>query len=97
MISRDEYVKLLKSQLGQWETQMVAWESAARQVKVDARVEFEKQMGIMRSRFDDMLFRMEQLQGASAEAWQEIARGADEARKSMQEAVDKARARYKDL
>ena len=42
-------------------------------------------------------FRMEQMKGASTDAWQEIARGADEARKTMQVAFDKARAKFDDI
>ena len=57
----------------------------------------EKQIGIMQSRVDDMVFRMEQMKGASADAWQEIARGTDEARKTMHGAFEKARVRFKDL
>jgi flavin-binding protein dodecin len=97
MTNRDDYVNRLKSQLDQWNTQMTAWESAARQARSDARSELEKQIGIMRSRLDDMVFRMELLKGASTTAWQEIANGADEARKAMQDAVEKARTRFKDV
>jgi hypothetical protein len=97
MISREEYVKSLHAQLEQWERQTVAWESAARTATAEARVELEKQIGIMKSRADDMVFRMELLKGASADAWQEIARGADEARKTMQDAFEKARVHFKDL
>ena len=97
MISREEYIKGLKAQLDQWERQTVAWESAARNATADARVELEKQAGIMKSRADDLVYRMELLKGASADAWQEIARGADEARKTMQDAFEKARFRFKDV
>jgi len=37
------------------------------------------------------------LKGASADAWQEIARGADEARKTMQDAFEKARFHFRDV
>ena len=97
MTSRDEYVKKLRKQLDLWETQMTAWESSARRARSGVRSELEKQMGIMQSRLDDMAFRMEQLTGASAGAWQEIARGVDESRKKMQDAYEKARSRFKDV
>ena len=97
MNNRDEYVATLKGQLDQWITQMAAWESEARDATAEARIELEKQIGIIKSRIDDMVFRMELLQNASADAWQEIARGADEARKTMQDAFEKARLRFKDL
>ena len=97
MTNRDEYVEKLKAQLDLWNTQMATWESAAREATAEAKIDLEKQVGIMRSRLDDMVFRMELLKGASADAWQEIARGADESRKTMQDAFEKARSRFKDL
>ena len=97
MSNRDEYVEKLKAQLELWNTQMATWESAAREATSEAKLELEKQVGIVRSRLDDMVFRMELLKGASGEAWQEIARGADEARKTMQEAFEKARSHFDDL
>ena len=97
MTSRDEYVEKLKAQLEQWNAQMATWESTAREATAEARMELEKQIGITRSRLDDMVFRMELLKGASADAWQEIARGADEARTTMQDAFERARFHFKDL
>ena len=97
MNNRDEYVEKLKGQLELWNTQMTTWESAAREATADAKIELDKQLGIMKSRLDDMVFRMDLLKGASADAWQEIARGADESRKTMQDAFEKARSRFKDL
>jgi hypothetical protein len=97
MISREEYIRSLKAQLDQWERQSVAWETAARSASAEARIELEKQVGIMKSRADDLIFRMELMKGASADAWQEIARGADEARKTMQVAFEKARFHFRDV
>jgi hypothetical protein len=97
MNNRDEYVKNLRAQLDQWERQTTIWETAARAATAEARIELEKQVGIMKSRADDLVFRMELMKGASADAWQEIARGADEARKTMQDAFEKARFRFKDV
>jgi hypothetical protein len=97
MNGRDEYIEKLKAQLDQWERQTTMWETAAREATTEARTELEKQVGIMKSRADDLVYRMELMKGASADAWQEIARGADEARKTMQDAFEKARFRFKDL
>ena len=97
MISREEYVKSLHAQLDQWERQTVAWETAARSATAEAKTELEKQIGIMKSRADDLVFRMELLKGASAEAWQDVARGADEARKTMHDAFEKACSRLKNV
>jgi len=97
MDNRDEYVEKLKAQLDQWNSQMATWDAATREATAEAKTELEKQVAIMKSRADDLVFRMELLKGASADAWQEIARGADEACKTMQDAFEKARFRFKDL
>jgi hypothetical protein len=97
MISREEYVKSLHAQLDLWERQTVAWETAARSATAEAKIELEKQIGIMKSRADDMVYRMELLKGASADAWQDVARGADEARRAMQDAFEKARLHFKNV
>ncbi len=97
MTNRDEYVEKLKAQLDQWDSQMASWEAATREATAEARIELEKQVGIMRSGADDLVYRMGLMKDASADAWQEIARGADEARKTMQDAFEKARFHFKDL
>src|SRR3954467_13269451 len=97
MNQREEYLEKLKAQLIQWDEQLGAWESAARMAKHDTRVEMERQVGIIKSRLDDMVFRAGLLKDASAEAWQEVARGADDARRTMQDAFEKARTRFKDV
>ena len=97
MKNRDEYVEKMKAQLDQWNSQAAAWEAATREATAEARVELEKQVGIMKSRADDLVYRMELLKGASADAWQDVARGADEARRTMQEAFEKARLHFKNL
>jgi chromosome segregation ATPase len=97
MSNRDEYVEKLKAQLDHWTSQLVKWENAALDATAEARIELERQVGIMRSRADDLAYRTELLKGASSDAWHEIARGADEACKTLQEAFDKACLRFKDL
>jgi len=67
---------------------LAEWEVSARVATAEARIELEKQVGIVRSRVDDLVYRMELLKGASAEAWQEIAHGADEARPIPRANVD---------
>lgn len=94
MVNREEYVAKMKAQLDHWSAQMVSWESAARGAKSEAQTEWRKQVGILRSRIDDMAFRMELLKEASADAWQEVARGAEEARKAMQVSFERARAKF---
>lgn len=89
-MTRDEYVKKLKSQVDKWNTQMAAWESAAK----GAQSQLGGQLAQLKQRRDQALDEMRRLQGASADAWKDMMRGADDAFRSMQDAFDKARRNF---
>lgn len=83
MISRDEYVQKLKSQIDQWNAEAAKWETAS-----------AKQMEQFRARRDAAMAELKRLQNASADAWKDMMQGADSALKSMQDAFDKARQHF---
>jgi uncharacterized coiled-coil DUF342 family protein len=91
MPSRDEYVQKLKSQIDQWNAQARDWEAKARDAGAAMRAQYEKQLEQYRARRDAAVAELRRLQGASADAWQEMMRGMDAAMKSMQEAFERAR------
>jgi uncharacterized coiled-coil DUF342 family protein len=91
MTTRDEYVQKLKSQIDQWNAQARDWEAKARGAGSAMRAQYEKQLEQYRARRDAALAELRRLQGASADAWQEMMRGMDAAMKSMQEAFERAR------
>ena len=97
MVNRDEYVANLKGQLDRWSDQMASWESFAHRARHGTKTKLRKQIGILRSRLDDAIFRFELVQSASADAWLDIKLGADEARSKMEQALEKARAHFKDI
>ena len=97
MSNRDEYLEKLKAQLKHWDEQLGEWETQARIAQHDAKVELERQIAIMRSRADDLVFRMGLLKDASADAWHEIQHGAEDARRAMHDAFEKAQSRFKDV
>lgn len=80
MISRDEYVAKLKSQIDQWNAEAAKWESKP-----------AKQLEQYRAQRDAALAEVKRVQNASAHAWRHMMRGADSALKSVQDAFDKAR------
>ncbi len=94
MISRDEYVQKLKSQIDQWNAETAKWEVKAKQAQAGMQAEYAKQLEQYRARRDEALAELRRLQSASADAWRDMMRGADAALKSMQEAFDKARSKF---
>lgn len=94
MIKREEYVQKLKNQLDQWNAEAKKWEAKAQQAQATMKVGYDKQLNTLHSRRDEAMYQLKLLQGASTDAWQDMMKGADQAWKSMQEAVNKARSHF---
>ena len=93
-MNRDEYVQKLKSQIDQWNAEVVKWEAKAKQAQAGAQAEYLRQLEQYRARRDAAMGELKRLQNASADAWRGMMQGADAALKSMQEAFDKARRKF---
>jgi choline dehydrogenase-like flavoprotein len=94
MITRDEYVAKLKTQLERWSADMATWESRAKAAQADAKVRYEQELKQLREQREKALYNLKLLEGASATAWSEFTRGADEAWDRMREAIAKARTHF---
>src|SRR5918999_6238794 len=88
MISRDEYVRKLKSQIDEWNAEAAKWEAQAKAAHAGMQAEYWKQLQQYRARRDAALAELARMQSASASAWKDVMRGADAAMKNMQEAFD---------
>jgi lipid II:glycine glycyltransferase (peptidoglycan interpeptide bridge formation enzyme) len=93
-MNRDEYVQKLKQQLDQWNAEMANWESKAKEAQAGAQAEAHKRLDAFRARRDEAMQHMRQIQNASADAWADMMRGADEAWKAMGEAFHRARSHF---
>lgn len=94
MTSRDEYVQKLKSQIDQWNAQAARWEAQMKEAQGRVRDEYARQLEQLKGRREEMLYQMRLLQNASADAWSDMVRGADQAWKSVQEAFERARSHF---
>ncbi|HET7402430.1 MAG TPA: hypothetical protein VFJ62_11625 [Usitatibacter sp.] len=94
MLSRDEYVLKLKGQLDRWNADLAAWEARARAAQADAKQRFDEQLVLLHDQREKVLYNLKLLENASAAAWQDFSRGADQAWVAMGQAVDKARAHF---
>ena len=65
MMTRDEYVQKLKSQLDEWNAELARWEAKSAEVQAEARAEYEKQLEGFRKQRDQGMEQMRQLQAAA--------------------------------
>jgi chromosome segregation ATPase len=94
MMTRDEYVQKLKTQLDQWNSEVAKWEEKAKSAQTKMKAEYEMQLKTYRSRRDEATTQLRQVQAASGDAWTDLMRGADEAWGKMREAFTNARSHF---
>lgn len=94
MKTRDEYVGAMKSEIERCNAQVTMWEAQARDARVELRASYARQLEALRARREEALYNLKLIEGASALAWSDLARGADEAWMRMQEAVAAARTHF---
>ncbi len=94
MTTRDEYVANLKTQLDRWNADMEVWEAKAKSAQEDAKKRYEEQLKVLAEQREKAQYNLRLLESASAAAWTEISRGADEAWERMREAVAQARTHF---
>jgi predicted nucleic acid-binding Zn-ribbon protein len=94
MMTRDEYVQKLKTQLDQWNSEISKWEVKTKSAQTKMKGDYEKQLKVFRSRRDEAMQQLRQVQAASGEAWMDMMRGADEAWARLRDAFTKARSHF---
>jgi hypothetical protein len=94
MRTRDEYVAGLKGRLDHWNADAGKWEAQARIAHADMKKRYEKQLETLRERREAALYNLNLVEKASATAWEDLVRGADEAWERMQDAVTTARSHF---
>ena len=86
-MNRDEYVQKLKAQIDQWNEQLKKWES----MSDDVKNKYLQQLDEAQVRRDEAITELKRIQGASAEAWAQMMKGADNVFKEMRESFERAR------
>lgn len=93
-MNRDEYIAKLKSQLDQWNAELANWEAKVESAQAGMKGEYQRQLEVLRANREAALRQMTKVQQASADAWLDLMRGADEAWKKMHDAFVNARSHF---
>jgi hypothetical protein len=94
MITRDEYVEKTKAQLDVWNAELAKWQDKAKTAHEDMKPQIDRQIELVKQHRENALYQMKLFQAAAGDAWEEMAKGADEAWASMREAFDKASSHF---
>jgi uncharacterized coiled-coil DUF342 family protein len=95
MKSREEYIDKLAAQLKEWSGKIDELESKARTAKADAKTGYENQIKQLKDQRDAAKQKLQELKGASTEAWDALKAGAETAWADLQNAVTAAKEKFK--
>jgi hypothetical protein len=94
MTTRDEYVAKLKVQLDHWNAEVSRWEAQAKGAQASLKEQYERELDVLKAQRELAKYNLRLLEGASATAWAELRKGADDAWDRMQAALANARAHF---
>jgi len=94
MKNREEYIDRLAAQLKEWSAKIDELEVKARATKADARNKYEIQVRELKAQRDVALQKLQELKGASSEAWDVLKTGVEAAWTDLQKAVSEAKQKF---
>jgi hypothetical protein len=96
MTTRDAYVAKLKDQLDRWNADIARWEAKARAAQADVKERYARELQVLEAQRELARYNLKLLEGASASAWSELRKGADEAWERMRQSTVAAAAWFGD-
>lgn len=95
MSNRDEYVRKMQVKLVEWNTEINMLIARAGEVTVDLKNEYNEQIESLKLKQANAQVKIEALQQAGDNAWEDLRSGIEQARTAMGEAIDTARSRFR--
>jgi predicted nucleic acid-binding Zn-ribbon protein len=92
--TRDEYVKMMKSKLDEWNAQISQLETMARQKEAQARLDYQQRVDALKEKRQALESRLEQVRQAGEGAWEDMKTGAELAAGALGEALRSAASRF---
>ena len=98
METKDSYSKKMKAKFDdlndKWNVERNKLEAKAQKAKVEVKKKFEEQLKTLQNRREKMRQKLDQVDTASEDAWKDFKEGVDNAWKSLNEAIKKARSHF---
>jgi hypothetical protein len=87
MTTRDDYVAGLKKQLDNWNADIARWEAKAKAAQAEMKERYKRELDVLNAQRELARYNLRLLEDASASAWTELRKGADEAWERMRDAA----------
>ena len=92
--TRNEYVEILKSKLDRWNADIDQLQMKMKKSKVDAAKRYQKQIAEIKAQRQALKQKMAKLQGAGEDAWVDIKKGVEAAKKTLAGSIRAAKSRF---
>ena len=95
MITRDEFVKNLKTQLDDLNTGIEKIELKAQSIKEDSKEKLQEKIKFLREKRDSAFAKIQEVKNTGEETWQDLKRGTENVVSSLKNAISKTMAHFK--
>ena len=95
MKNKEAYVQKLHAKINEWNADIDRLKAKANQVEADSRIEYQKQIEVLKSKRDDIEKKVAEISRSGEDAWEDLKAGADLAWEAMSEAIKSATSRFK--
>lgn len=98
METKDSYLKKMKEMFNdlnyKWSLERNKLEAKAQHAKVEVKKKFDEKLKTLQENREKMSQKLDQIDNASEEAWKDLKKGVDNAWKSLNESIKKARSHF---
>jgi hypothetical protein len=92
---REDYQALMEKQLNEWKAQTERFKAAAAQMEAQAKVQYEKNLEILRAKQDEAWENFHKLKSANESAWVQFKAHMDKAGEEVKSAVERMTTKFK--
>jgi len=93
MAMKEDYIKKMKSKLEEWDNEMR--KLADRDIKLDMKKEYQEQVEALKPKMAAARKKMDDLEKASENAWEDLKAGMDMAWNAIAETIQAIKSRFK--
>ncbi len=95
MSDRDAYVEKMKANIDEWNAEIDKLQASAKEAQADAKIEYEKQLAVLRKQRDEGQAKMKEAHQASDDAWDDMSKGFQAAWDNISNSFQSAMKRFK--
>ena len=95
MSKKDAYIQKLHAKIDEWNADIDKLTAKASQVEAESKIEYQKQIGTLKNKRDEVEKKVSEISRSGEDAWQDLKAGIDLAWEAMSEAIKSATSRFK--